>query len=239
MQSSTYPSTISCFQQIIREEGLNSLFRGATSILVTTPLRSAVSIPLYSWLKNKHMFKHNFTQGFVSGWITGGLLSLAACPIERIKCVMQVSNYYKSSAECASHLYSTIGVLGIYRGLTITILRDSLGFGVFFGAYEEVKRLILEKHQKFTWWGWLMCGSFSGVMCWVAILPFDCIKTRFQLAEKKESYSVIMKEIIRTTGVRGLWAGFNSCVVRAIISNGIGFFCYELVKHNIPKYVLP
>lgn len=237
MQNSVYSSTRSCFQEIIKQEGFKGLFRGATSILITMPMRSAMNIYLYSSLKKNYEHLPYFYKGFLSGCITGSLFGVFACPIERIKCVMQVSSEFSSSWKCAVNLYHTIGLNGIYRGFLITLCRDVLGFGVFFGTYELIKGNILERTQKFKWWGWLLCGSISGVLCWVSILPLDCVKTRYQLAHHKQSYINIFLEIIRTTGIKGLWVGFQSCAVRAVVSNGIGFFCYESIKHNIPPLI--
>lgn len=235
MQNSKYPSTKSCLKELLKNEGLSGLYKGASTIIVTSPIRSSFSISFYTFLKHKFSSYDHFAKGFLAGCITGTVLSIVACPVELVKCEMQVPNSYKSTGDCAKKIFLKSGFPALYKGFMCTALRDFFGFGVFFGVYEEIKGLIHYYNLKFTWWGWLLCGSLSGACCWVAVLPIDCVKTRFQLAHKPVSYYDTLRTIVKTTGVKGLWTGITSCIIRSLIANGIGFSCYECVKEHLPK----
>jgi solute carrier family 25 (mitochondrial carnitine/acylcarnitine transporter), member 20/29 len=233
MQHSKYASTKECLNEIIKIEGTLGLYKGVSSILLTSPIRSSFNITLYSYLKYYTNFENNFIKGFVPGCITGVALTILACPVERVKCTMQVHNMLTSSLSCMISIYRSKGIYGLYKGIFITLIRDFIGYGIFFGTYEYIKGSIIKNNFNFTWWGWLACGSISGACCWIVILPIDCIKTRYQLSPAQKSYYLITKELIESKGVRGLWSGFNSCLVRTFISSGVGFFFYELIKKKL------
>ena len=96
MQASSYSSTLSCFNQIIRTDGYYGLYKGGSIIVTTNSIRSSINIALYTSLKHKLNYKNHFLKGFIPGCITGTLFTLLACPLERIKCIMQTPNIYKS-----------------------------------------------------------------------------------------------------------------------------------------------
>ena len=238
MQNKKYSSTISCLQEILRADGLRGFYRGASSIFLFNPIRSSVNIVAFSWLKKHIKTENHFFKGFVAGSITGGTLTILTCPVEMVKCAMQVPNSYHSTYFCAYTIYKKFGLSGLYRGLYSTALRDSVGFGIFFGVYEFTKGKIHEYNFKFTWWGWLLCGSISGICSWTSVLPIDCVKTNFQLSKTYKSYYCTFNDIVKATGYKGLWAGYLSCIIRTFLASGVGFFCYECVKSHLPK-VMP
>ena len=146
MQASSYSSTLSCFNQIIRTDGYYGLYKGGSIIVTTNSIRSSINIALYTSLKHKLNYKNHFLKGFIPGCITGTLFTLLACPLERIKCIMQTPNIYKSSYECIAELYKKEKLAGMFRGFVITGIRDFIGFGVFFGTYEAIKGKIHDNH---------------------------------------------------------------------------------------------
>lgn len=222
----------------MKSEGLPGFYRGAASLVATVPLRSSFNITLYSHIKHSNNYSNHFLRGFIPGCIAGGVLSVFVCPIEMVKCTMQVSKEFKSSYECMRELYSRQGLKYLFRGLAATFARDILGIGVFFGVYEFIKGTIHEYSLKFTWWGWIACGSFSGAFSWIAVLPIDCVKTRYQLSQKKILYNEVIKDIYYNHGIKGFWVGALSTIIRTFIANGVGFSIYELIKHHLPKVIL-
>lgn len=237
MQQFYYPSIRHCVQDIIRQDGVRGFYRGVYSLLVTVPFRSSFNITLFSYLKHKQKTSNHFIRGFIPGCYAGCVLSVFVCPVELIKCYMQASNEFKTTSECLRTLYKRHGLKYLMRGLSITIARDSLGFGTFFGVYEFIKGTAHDYNIKLAWWGWIGCGSVSGIIGWFCILPLDCIKTRYQLAIHGESYWAVLKDIIKSHGIRGFWVGGLSTVLRGCIASGVGFSVYELAKTHIPKII--
>ena len=72
--------------------------------------------------------KNQITKNFVCGGIAGIVQSLVICPMEHVKCRLQVqsasSAVYKNSFDAASKIVSQQGVRGLYRGMTSTCWRE-------------------------------------------------------------------------------------------------------------------
>lgn len=237
MQQFYYPSIRHCIQDIIRQDGFRGFYRGVSSLLTTVPFRSSFNLTLFSYLKHKQETSNHFLRGFIPGCLTGCVLSVFVCPVELIKCHMQVSSEFKTNSECFRVLRKQHGLQYLMRGLSMTIARDALGLGMFFGVYELIKGTVHDSHQKLAWWGWICCGSVSGIVGWFSILPIDCIKTRYQLSNRGESYWAVTKDILKNHGVKGFWVGGLSTVIRGCIASGAGFSVYELAKTHVPKII--
>ncbi|KAI0458947.1 mitochondrial carrier [Xylaria acuta] len=90
------------------------------------------------------------------------------------------------------------GIRGLYCGGVVTALRDSIGYGFYFWAYELCGRIMtaqLAPSSVVTKDGnskgngaefvqetakVLLCGGIAGVVTWASIYPLDVIKTRVQ-----------------------------------------------------------
>ena len=105
--------------------------------------------------------------------------------------------------------------LNIFRGWPATIARDSISYSIYFGSYHNLKDYNINT---------LIAGGSAGWMCWLFSYPIDTIKTRVQSSDV--SYMTVIKQ-------QKLWKGFTYCSVRAIISNAILFYTYELFYNNI------
>lgn len=68
----------------------------------------------------------------------------------------------------------------------------------------------------------LPSGGIAGMLAWGTIYPLDTIKTRVQAGAAKT-----IREAFKQGG---LWKGLTPCLVRAAITNSVGFYVYEQSK---------
>jgi hypothetical protein len=82
-----------------------------------------------------------------------------------------------------------------------------------------------------------IAGALSGISSWSLILPIDTIKTRIQTSPQSMSIRSTLQQM-RAEGslVRGLYRGFGVAVLRAIPSNGVGWFGTELAMYMLMSY---
>ena len=66
----------------------------------------------------------------------------------------------------------------------------------------------------------LISGGITGVVCWSTLYPFDVIKTRVQ-SNMSISYLDAIKQ-------KRFYSGIHFCLIRALISNSILFYSYEI-----------
>ncbi|KAI1733589.1 mitochondrial carrier [Xylaria scruposa] len=149
-------------------------------------------------------------------WLAGAVGGLAiwviSTPTELIKCRAQLASSSttrthlstfnqtpSSSWEIARTILRKEGIRGLYLGGTVTALRDSIGYGFYFWAYEFCGRIMtaqlapsfvavnlsnsnnnngadfMQETAKV-----LLCGGIAGVVTWASIYPLDVVKTRVQ-----------------------------------------------------------
>ena len=186
--------------------------------------------------------KLSILQCSIAGGLTAFPCSLFVSPSERVKCLLQVQNSssssgtkYSGSWDCAKQLYRTGGLRSIYRGIGITILRDSPGNAAYFGTNQLMKNtfasvLGYEDTSKLPIPLILLAGGFSGVTNWIVAIPFDVVKSRLQTApEGMYSGALdVMKEMIKKEGVNSFYRGIAPSLLRAFPSNSAAFLGVEL-----------
>ncbi|KAK3697347.1 hypothetical protein LTR37_017492 [Vermiconidia calcicola] len=80
---------------------------------------------------------------FTAGFIAGTVQSLIAAPLDALQVRFQAAEMmegkYKNTWQYAYSKTRDIGVRGVFAGWPLSFLRDSIGFGAFFAAFEYVK----------------------------------------------------------------------------------------------------
>ncbi|RWS25041.1 Mitochondrial ornithine transporter 1-like protein [Leptotrombidium deliense] len=113
------------------------------------------------------------------------------------------------------------------------------GYFCFFGSYEFSKKLLRQAINVkpntandtsvniaeliVT----VIGGGIGGVSFWVAIFPFDVVKSRVQVESSNASMMSILVKIAKHEGVRGLYKGLLPTVIRTFPSTGALFVTYE------------
>ena len=154
----------SCMKSI-RSEGYKSFYRGVSSPLAGSLIINIQTFYIYTWL-NKYFHK----DPMIAGALTGFGLAFVESPSDLIKSRMQINpnmSYVKTLKE--------IGYINIYKGLNVTILRNSISVGLYFWGYENTKSLFENEYI-----GSFVGGSIAGLCCWGPNYPLDNIKTRLQ-----------------------------------------------------------
>ncbi|KAJ8953807.1 hypothetical protein NQ318_006655 [Aromia moschata] len=99
----------------------------------------------------------NATAGFLASFFS----SLAICPTELIKCKLQAMHETKKQQEMLGKKLKSVGpykltaqiiknegMVGLFRGLIPTLVREMPGYFVFFGGYEGDKLALYSPHAK-------------------------------------------------------------------------------------------
>ena len=108
----------------------------------------------------------------------------------------------------------------LFRGVFLTILRDSIGFSIYFSSYQFLQN---------SYDNPFLNGGVSGVLSWVYSYPIDVIKTKYTIYDKP------LLSIIKNQNKQKLLSGINIMLIRAFFVNG-GIFCiFEKMKRFIPN----
>ncbi|KAL8139433.1 hypothetical protein V2J09_005454 [Rumex salicifolius] len=245
-QSSNSGSAIGLLKKVLKSEGPSALYRGMAAPLASVAFQNAVAFQSYAVLSRAcdpsvHPKDPPSFKGVVLGGVgTGGLQSVLLSPVELIKIQLQLqpnkpSSFQPGPIQVAKSILKSQGLRGIYRGFTITALRDAPAHGVYFGTYEYVREKLhpgCRKSGQETIQTMLVAGGLAGVASWVFCYPLDVIKTRIQAQKEHEfKYNGIVdcfNKSVKADGYGVLWRGLNTAVARAFVVNGAIFSAYEL-----------
>ncbi|KAF9194245.1 hypothetical protein BGZ50_006538 [Haplosporangium sp. Z 11] len=188
---------------IVGLAGLNSIlfasYSASMRVLETLSPRSAPTDPSSSYYATAEDAYQPLSHVFTAGFVAGVACFLVSTPTELVKCRAQViaSRLDPNSSAAAQRailsesgswrvakdVIRRFGFKGFYQGGWVTILRDAPGYGVYFLAYEGLKRALDVPPGEtggINTWKLLFAGGLAGTLSWASIYPLDVIKTRLQ-----------------------------------------------------------
>ncbi|CAG8641530.1 1623_t:CDS:2, partial [Ambispora leptoticha] len=155
---------------------------------------------------------------------------------------------FDSPMSAIQHTLKENGIRGFFRGIFPTILRESIGSGVWFGTYEYVTQLFIRYKQSRLLGSIhedvvitksdlnplhsMTAGALAGIGYNVSSFPADSIKSVMQTEKDiekryvKSSFFQAGKYIYKTWGIPGFYRGCGITMARAVPSNAIIFMTY-------------
>ncbi|CAF1318121.1 unnamed protein product [Adineta ricciae] len=236
-----YTGTFDCAKKIISKEGFFGLYKGMGAPLVGVTPMFAVCFFGYGIGKKLQTpsgehGEYTLTQIFAAGMLSGVFTTVIMAPGERIKCLLQIQHAghekrYNGPMDCAKQLYKEGGIRSIYKGTALTLMRDVPASGVYFASYEYLKKALRSEGQSdLGALKTLLAGGLAGICNWVVAIPPDVLKSRFQTAPagKYTGIGDVLRELIRTEGIRSLYKGIVPVMLRAFPANAACFLGYEV-----------
>ncbi|KAI5456403.1 mitochondrial carrier domain-containing protein [Mariannaea sp. PMI_226] len=191
-----------------------------------------------------------------AGATAGSVITFLACPFELTKLSAQVSvllaergggvkgshavaaSYQnKGTLRTMANIIKHRGVLGLYTGFNLHLLRDTLGTAIYFMVYESGKQIgntFAGDHPNSNKLAVVAAGGMCGLVSWAMIYPIDSAKSIYQrnslLYSKGQKVEPAPKiEFFKRHMYRGLGVSMSrSCVVNAIF-----FSSFEFIKKHI------
>ncbi|KAJ6263764.1 hypothetical protein Dda_2335 [Drechslerella dactyloides] len=237
--SSSAPSRAPAF------ETWTSMFRGAAAPVITNGALNALlfvsfnrSLAILENDNHQPILRPSLHNVWLAGAFSGLVTFIVSTPTEVVKCRAQLYNEPNTTSwTVARDIWRSNGIRGLYHGGVITSLRDSIGYGFYFWAYEASKNILgLESETAKT----LVAGGIAGCVTWATIYPLDVVKTRVQTQQLLQvpshagpsAYMGALdhaRDIYRTEGLRGYFSGFWWCMGRAFFVNAVQWALYEYI----------
>ena len=145
----------------------------------------------------------------------------------------------KLASKVIKELLASGGVLGLWRSVFATVLRDGPGLGFYFLAFHQAKQE-LHKHSSMSQQSVsslsfprkVLAASLAGAAFWIYALPVDTVKTLIEASSAKEESKI---GSVRT--LRGMWSkGATNRVINAYpiaILRGIPASVVTLLTHDV------
>jgi solute carrier family 25 (mitochondrial citrate transporter), member 1 len=246
-------NTIDIVKRIVQKESFMSLYKGYTAVTLGIIPKTAFRFSSFNYTKN-HLHKNSNLEtnkiNFISGFSSGVLEAILIMnPVEVCKIKMQAQTHslseprekkiYTNVFQTGHSILKNEGVIGLYRGLLPTVIRQSSNQSINFTVYYYLKKNLnnyqdseVKAYQKF------LLGVTSSSISPLLNTPIDTAKTRLQnqssninnLSNKQYTglFDCIQK-IYKYEGYRSLWKGCFPRILRLAPGQGISFTTYEYV----------
>lgn len=247
-----YTSALDATRKTIAADGPIGLYAGITAPLAFVAVFNAILFAANSTMRSlvgrgRHVDALSLRELAVCGAGAGFGVSWVACPTELVKCRLQsqssTGTAYTGPVDCARKVIAARGVTGIYKGMGATLAREMPANGIYFGAYESMKRRLAGPGKSTEGLGsgsLMMAGGVAGVGFWGTVYPIDVIKTRLQTdSDTRPRYRGMAdcaRKIVAAEGAGALYRGVGPCLARAFPANAVTFLVFEWVKEALaPK----
>ncbi|CAG0893789.1 unnamed protein product [Darwinula stevensoni] len=169
-------------------------------------------------------------------------------PFELIRTKMQSKRMkYSHVGDALKLLVKQEGVLGLWKGLFPTLLRDVPFSGLYWLGYESLKAMFMDRYHVLTPTLVFIAGATAGTVAAIVTLPFDVVKTLRQIElgdtdffsdkpRKSRSTRVIIMQVYEQQGIRGLFTGLIPRIVKVAPACAIMITSYEYGKHLLASY---
>lgn len=173
----------------------------------------------------------------VAGGVAGAVSRTCTAPLDRLKVYLQVhGNKTTGIKTCLQHMLKEGGILSLWRGNGINVLKIAPESALKFMAYEQAKRLIRKQStaRDLTIYERFVAGSLAGGFSQTIIYPLEVLKTRLALRKTGEFKSIMdaAKKIYKREGWRAFYKGYIPNLLGIIPYAGIDLAVYETLKNN-------
>jgi solute carrier family 25 carnitine/acylcarnitine transporter 20/29 len=141
-------------------------------------------------------------------------------------------------------IYAKAGLRGLYKGLGVTLMRETPGYGAYFASYTLLTHWLLpnvQDHDQASA-ALLFSGGFAGIMGWLVTYPADVVKTRLQSCidiynlvsefqnPKYRTARHAFKLILKEEGYSVFFRGMGATILRAFPTNAATFYVFVYGK---------
>ncbi|KAK5141758.1 mitochondrial uncoupling protein 2 [Cryomyces antarcticus] len=244
--------------EIVKRETPLGLYKGLGAVVTGIVPKMAIRFTSYEWYKQLLASESGEVSGkatFLAGLAAGVTEAVAVVtPMEVIKIRLQAQHHsmadpldvpkYRNAAHALYTVLKEEGVGAIYRGVSLTALRQGSNQAVNFTAYTYFKAYLQRMHgddKPLPGWQTMIIGLVSGAMGPLSNAPIDTIKTRLQktpgvAGETAMGRIVAIANMMwKQEGFRAFYMGITPRIMRVAPGQAVTFTVYEYLKGILEK----
>lgn len=225
------------------------LFKGMSSPMMGVAAVNSLLFGVYGGLLHYQMENNkdqsqtvpNLNQIFLAGSASGIVTSFVTTPMELVKIRLQTQGIdglsqiaVRSQTETKTpgpmqllkEIWKLEGIRGLYRGLGVTLIRETPSYGAYFVAYEVLCRMLAPEGtdpKDISGVRLMLAGGLGGIVGWSVTYPFDVAKTIIQSDTRTNAPHIrwwtCMRDLFQQRGIKALFNGFGATVIRAFPTN--------------------
>lgn len=194
---------------------------------------------------------------FIAGLAAGVTEAVAVVtPMEVIKIRLQAQHHsmadpldipkYRNAAHALYTVVKEEGIGALYRGVSLTALRQGSNQAVNFTAYTYFKDWLKKWQPQYESgnlpsWQTTLIGLVSGAMGPLSNAPIDTIKTRLQKTPAEPGTSAwsrisrISADMFKQEGFHAFYKGITPRIMRVAPGQAVTFTVYEFLRDKLEK----
>ncbi|KAH8673430.1 mitochondrial carrier domain-containing protein [Xylariales sp. PMI_506] len=246
--------------EIVRRETPLGLYKGLGAVLTGIVPKMAIRFTSFEWYKQMLADEQGKVSGratFLAGLAAGVTEAVAVVtPMEVIKIRLQAQHHsmadpldipkYRNAAHALYTVVKEEGAGALYRGVSLTALRQGSNQAVNFTAYSYFKEALRRYQPQYDGgnlpsWQTTVIGLVSGAMGPLSNAPIDTIKTRLQKTPAEPGVSAmqrisrIARDMFRQEGFHAFYKGITPRIMRVAPGQAVTFTVYEYLKDKLEK----
>ena len=277
---------ISGLRKIVGKEGVLSFWKGNMTSVVHRFPYSAINFHAYESVMRLLEDQTNKAQQaagpssspsaqpttgmmrFAAGATAGGIATASCYPLDLVRTRLTTqlgqpnssSVYYRGILHCLYRIVADEGLLGIYKGLGVTLLVQVPNLAISYSMYGFLRDMALQRlnlnpnatssssteqqqqpplpvgdKTKVVLVN-MASGALSGVSSTLVIYPLDVLRRRMQLqglhrtAGQRTGVAYEVMTILQAEGVRGMYRGLTPELCKIVPMVGCTFCVYEAMR---------
>jgi len=247
--------------EIVKKETPLGLYKGLGAVLTGIVPKMAIRFTSFEWYKqslaNQETGVLSGQALFLAGLAAGVTEAVAVVtPMEVIKIRLQAQYHsmadpldvpkYRNAAHALYTVVKEEGFGALYRGVSLTALRQGSNQAVNFTAYTYFKEWLLQWQPEFKdgnlpSYQTTLIGLVSGAMGPLSNAPIDTIKTRLQKTPAEPGTTALQRisriagDMFKQEGVHAFYKGITPRVMRVAPGQAVTFTVYEYLKDKLEK----
>ncbi|CAB3397133.1 unnamed protein product [Caenorhabditis bovis] len=238
-----YKGILDCMTQTMRQESIYGLYKGMLIPFISTgAIHSLLFAGYGAALKFLHPGESNIEarkdlpmSEILFASICGTMVQVGpVIPVELVKTKLQVQrenishfkkhakNLYAGPMECIRDTVRSEGIRGLFKGGSVVLLRDNIGYLFYIPVYEGLLRSFRSQGYENTWTQ-LFSGGMAGISGWISVCPLEVVKNRIQAMKShtKISPKEMTLKIYKEEGISAFYRGGWAISVRGFVVNSV------------------
>jgi solute carrier family 25 iron transporter 28/37 len=242
--AASYTGVVNAFTRISATEGLRTLWRGVSSVVLGAGPAHALYFGTYEAIKEMTGGNREGHHVFSTS-IAGASATIAhdalMNPFDVIKQRMQVHNSeFRSILTCARTVYRTEGLAAFYVSYPTTLTMTVPFTAVQFTTYETIKK-VLNPSGTYSPVTHVTAGGLAGAVAAAVTTPLDVVKTLLQTRGTSDDKQIrnakgmldAARIVWQKDGLRGFGRGLTPRMLTVMPSNALCWLSYEFFKRLI------
>ena len=220
--------------QLLVKEGTKNLYRGFTAPIMQRSASMSLSFGSYLDIEDVVRMQTGLSHvsSAVAASIIAGTFEASFTPFTRVQNAMMDPKFntkFSSPSHFCNHVIKNHSLAEFYRGLSVTMYRNSLRVGLFYNFREPIKKKIQISKGECSGVSNMiynfLTGSVIGAFSSTLIYPLNVAKVRMQsnLGTEFYSFTSTMKLICRERNysITKIYRGVQMNVLRSMLGWGI------------------